>query len=186
MIAIETERLTLRSFVPGDWRALHGMIVRYQASPMAVYDQPWPTAEEEIRGVTEWFAGGDSFLAVCLKETGRFIGFVALNPEEDDRSFNLGYVFDTPYHGQGYATEACRAALGRAFEDLQAERVVTGTAAANTPSVRLLARLGFTKTGEHSGAFATREDGTPLAFMGYTFALTREAWEAARGTASAP
>jgi [ribosomal protein S5]-alanine N-acetyltransferase len=176
---LETERLVIRNFQATDWEALHEMIVQYTASELAAYDQPWPTAPEEIRKVTEWFASGDSYLAVCLKPADRFVGFVALNPDASDeqRVFNLGYVFNFDYHGHGYATEACRAVLEQAFEARQAQRVVTGTAAANGASRRLLERLGFEKTSESIGSFRQTSDGKPLQFVGYTFELSRDAWK---------
>lgn len=125
MQAIATDRLVIRNFTASDWPALHKMIVQYQASPYAKYDHPWPTDPEEIRGVAQWFADGDHYLAVCLKENGVFIGFVCLNPEEHDgeSALNIGYIFDADYHGQGYATQACRAALTRAFDVLDARSV---------------------------------------------------------------
>lgn len=113
MIPIETERLVVRNFKVDDWEALHKMIVQYEASEFAAYDQQWPTSVEQIKGITEWFASGDNFMAACLKDTSQFIGFVALNPEEgeDGQEYNIGYVFDSHYHGHGYATEACKAIL---------------------------------------------------------------------------
>ena len=122
MVSLETPRLVLRNFTADDWKALHEMIVRYQASEYAAYDQQWPTSAQEVKGVAEWFASGDHFLAACLKNAGQLIGFVALNPEggEESREYNLGYVFHSGYHGHGYATEACQAVLERAFGELQA------------------------------------------------------------------
>ncbi len=183
MLPIETERLTIRQFVAGDWAALHGMIVQYQASEYAAYDQTWPTSPEEIKGVAEWFASGEQFLAVCLRDTGQFIGFVSLNLQEGDacRKYDLGYCFSFDHHGRGYATEACRAVLGRAFGELQAGEVTTGTAAANGPSCRLLERLGFEVTGEGMTSFRNGPDGKPIEFLGYAMALSREKWEGAGG-----
>jgi len=155
----ETERLTIRNFKISDWEALHEMINQYVSSGLAAYEpHQWPTSPEEIRNITEWFASGDSYFAVCLRNTDRFIGFVALNPEQKEREFNFGYIFNFDYHGKGYATEACRAVLGHAFDRLQAQRVVTGTAAANIASVRLLERLGFRKTSENTGSFEISRD----------------------------
>jgi [ribosomal protein S5]-alanine N-acetyltransferase len=151
MQAIQTDRLAIRNFRPEDWRDLHEMIVQYQASEYAQYDQKWPTAEEAIQGVAKWFAEGDSYLAACLRTTGKLIGFVAVNRREEPEygsAVNLGYVFNFGYHGQGYATEACRAAIEHAFERLGVERMVTGTAHENLPSRRLLARLGFRELGD--------------------------------------
>ncbi len=177
MTTLETERLLIRNFGVGDWEALHEIISQHASSELAAYDQQWPTAPEEIKKITEWFASGDSYLAVCLKATGRLIGFVALNPERgDNRAFNLGYIFHLDYRGQGYATEACRAVLAHAFDGLQARRVVTGTAAANRASCRLLERLGFKKTSESTASFTTTPDGQPIEFVGYTFELSRDEW----------
>jgi RimJ/RimL family protein N-acetyltransferase len=181
MIAIETQRLILRNFQSNDWEALHEMILQYAASEYAAYDQPWPTSAEGIKGVTEWFASGDNFLAVCLKDTGQLIGFVALNPEEPSgkasRVYNIGYVFNANYQGQGYATEACRAMLNQAFGQLQAQRVISGTAAVNRDSCRLLERLGFQKTSEQMSSFKTGEDGRPIEFLGYSYAISKPEWE---------
>jgi RimJ/RimL family protein N-acetyltransferase len=176
MTTLETERLVIRNFRSSDWEALHEMITQYEACEYAAYDQQWPTAPDDIKGVAEWFASGDSFLAVCLKDTGRFIGFVSLNPEQKEgvREYNLGYIFNSDYHGKGYATEACRAALDHAFGTLQADSVITGTAAVNRASCQLLERLGFKKTAESRGSFRKDPDGKPIEFLGYTYSLSRE------------
>ncbi len=178
---LETERLAIRNFHTSDWEALHEMIVQYESSEYAAYDQQWPTSPEEIKGVAQWFTGGDSFLAVCLKDTGRCIGFVSLNQEQKEGccEFNIGYIFNFDFHGKGYATEACQAAIQHAFGPLAADRVITGTAAANRASWRLLEKLGFKRTTESTGSFRNTPDGKPIEFLGYTYDLSKEEWEAA-------
>lgn len=79
MTWLETDRLAIRNFRAGDWEALHETISQYQSSELADYDHQWPTSPEEFRKITQWFATGDSYLAVCPKDTGRLVGFVALN-----------------------------------------------------------------------------------------------------------
>lgn len=186
MKMLETERLAIRNFMVDDAPALRKIILQYQASEVAIYDHKWPTSVTEIYGIAEWFAGGDRFLAVCLKESGKLIGYVAMHEEDPaddlgqalgfDRVYGLGYCFDFDYHGKGYATEACRAVLGRAFEELGANRVTAGTAAANAPSCRLLKRLGFKRVDEQTVSFWTSEDGTPIEFLAYSFVLARADW----------
>jgi [ribosomal protein S5]-alanine N-acetyltransferase len=140
-----------------------------------------PPRRKRSRGsdFTEWFARGDSCLAVCLKDTSQLIGFVSLNPEEggSQRQFNTGYVFNSDFQSRGYATEACRAVLSHAFGQLQAYRVVTGTAAVNQASCRLLERLGFKKVGEETASFRTAEDGKPIEFLGYRYAIWKDEWQ---------
>lgn len=181
MVTLRTERLLIRRFRPDDWEALEEAIRQYRTSGLAAYDRPWPTASEEIRKVVEWFAAGEAYLAVCLQD-GTFIGFVSLTPDGPD--LHLGYVFNFRFHGQGYATEACRAALEHAFTALGVAQVVTVTAEANHASRRLLTRLGLRKTGERRLAFRTNTPGRPTGFMGYTYVITREDWKAQVGGSS--
>jgi [ribosomal protein S5]-alanine N-acetyltransferase len=180
MKSIETERLVIRNFEIDDWQDLQELVLQREASEYAPYDQTWPTSDEEIKGVAEWFAGGDSFLAACLKSGDKLIGFIALNEDENEacKAYGLGYGFNFDYHGKGYATEACRAVLDYAFSELGAELMNSGTTAKNEPSVRLLKRLGFKKVGEHTGSFRTDDQGEPIEFLGYTFELSRDAWAA--------
>lgn len=181
MDPIETERLTIRNFRKDDWEDLREMILQYESSEYAVYDHQWPTSEDELKGIADWFSKGDRFLAVCLKRTGRFIGLVSLNEDGcQEEVYGLGYILNFDYHGRGYATEACKAVVDYAFAGLGAERVVTGTAAANRPSCRLLERLGLKRMGESTGSFRRSPDGKPIEFTAFTYALSKDEWEKSR------
>lgn len=176
MEPIETDRLTIRNFVPEDWRDLLEVAVNYQASEYAKYDHKWPTDEEGVQGMANWFAEGDRFVAVCLKSTGKLIGMISVNPKQEGVEYGLGYVFHTGYQGQGYATEACQAMVDNAFQSLGAQRMTTDTAAANLPSCRLLQRLGFQVTGRNMGALRETDDGEPIKVETLSLKLTREQW----------
>ena len=160
MTTLQTERLDIRNFRPEDWRDLHEMIVQYQASEYAQYDDRWPTSEQELQGIAKWFSEGDSYLAVCQRATGKLIGLVAQNMVErdDGPAPNLGYIFNFDYHSQGYATEACRATIDHIFEHTSASKIVTGTATANEPSCRLLKRLGLRESAKTPGEFTITRD----------------------------
>ena len=119
MTTIETERLLVRNFRPGDEGPLYETIASYERSEYAVYDHQWPASPEEYGRIVEWFASGDDYVAVCLRDTSRLIGLVTLPREEGEPdAFNLGYIFHSDYHGGGYAAEACRAAIDHAFAGL--------------------------------------------------------------------
>lgn len=178
MLLIETPQLILRNFCSGDAADLRRLIVEYSASPLGIYDHPWPTSEPEIQGIADFFAGSDQFLAVCGKDSGQFIGLITFSRSEDSIicTFDLGYIFHSDFWGKGYATESCQALIDHAFTRWEASRVTIGTAAVNEPSCRLLARLGFRKISESTGHFQVAPDGSPYEFLGYNFELTREAW----------
>ena len=165
MITFESERLLIRNFRPDDWQALQAMIVAYQMSDAAKYEDSWPTSDEDMENIACWFAGGDAYLATCLKSTGELIGFVAIERRDvpDKRLHNLGYIFHPAHYGKGYATEACRAAMVHVFNDMGADGFLTGTKPDNEASVRLLNRLGFSDVGNGE------------------YTLSRETWLAQQG-----
>ena len=153
------------------------MIQQYQASGRSAYDIPWPTDIKDFPGIAASLAGLDTFMAVCLRETGAFIGHVTLMKEGAGDTYDLGYIFNFDYHGQGFASEACRAVIANAFNQLHADKMTAGTALVNEPSLRLLARLGFVKTAESSVSFYTDPTGNPIEFRGASFELSRTDWE---------
>lgn len=182
MLTLETPRLLIRNFRSNDGPALYHVTQQYAASPLGKYDHEWPKTQAEIQGVVDWFATGDQFLAVCLKDSGQFIGFISLSKSDNTATveYNLGYIFDFDYHGRGYATEGCQALVNHTFTVWQANCITSGTAAANEPSCRLLAHLGFKITSAGTGHFQTAPDGTPYEFRGYNFELTRDNWAKAQ------
>lgn len=159
MISLETDRLTIRNFRPDDWQELRELAIAYQITEEAKFESPWPTSEEEVQGMATWFSGGDSYLAVWLKETRKLIGLIAIEQREgqEQRLHNLGYVFHPSYHGHGYATEGCRAAMAYVFENLAADGILTGTHPDNKSSVALLNRLGLRAIGGGEYAISREE-----------------------------
>src|SRR4051812_39778353 len=59
----------------------------------------------------------------------------------------IGYWLGVPYWGQGYATEAARAVIDHAFEDLGLERLEAGARVSNPASRRVLEKCGFQWSG---------------------------------------
>jgi len=72
-------------------------------------------------------------------------GFVG--PPGEDEAIEIGYSVVPDRRGRGYATEAVSALVAWALEQPGVRAVVASCAADNTPSVRLLERLGFRRTG---------------------------------------
>lgn len=65
---------------------------------------------------------------------------------------SIGYKIDADFHRQGYATEACEAAIPCFFSDYRIHRLEARVATDNTASIRLLEHLGFQFEGiEYSG-----------------------------------
>lgn len=144
-----TERLVLREMIAEDWQALYGIerepaVVRYltqgvatETSTRAYVDRALAAAREEPRLVYD--------LAITERSGGgRLVGRCGLGRKEGEpRVAALWYVLSPSVHGRGYATEAGRAMLGFAFEELGLHRVYGDVDPRNPRSMRVLERLGM-------------------------------------------
>ncbi|MDB5798369.1 MAG: family acetyltransferase [Paucimonas sp.] len=90
---------------------------------------------------------GCGFWALELKQTGQFIGFTGLHVPTADLPFapcvEVGWRLAHEYWGQGFASEAARAALRFGFLELGLPAIVSFTALANLRSRAVMQRLGM-------------------------------------------
>jgi ribosomal-protein-alanine N-acetyltransferase len=175
MTEIKTDRLIIRNFTPDDWKDLQEIVIDKEASEYAIYDHQFPTSENEVKVITEWFSKGDNFLSVYEMTINKVIRYVSLNGKSDKKR-DLGYCFHSAYQGKGYATEACVAVINYAFNTLNVESITSGTANLNYPSRKLLDKLGFCKVGEGVSSFRKNAEGKPIEFISSTFILEKDVW----------
>ncbi|TDW18442.1 GNAT family N-acetyltransferase [Kribbella kalugense] len=146
---IKTERLVLREPEARDRTAL----IELFASPeVGTYIGGARSREELESAVPEEPKRRPGLFVVDLD--GAMIGTVMLDSRDAESSVKvrpdageaeLGYMFLPESWGHGYAAEACAAALEWFATALPGQRVVLCTQTANTPSMRLAQKLGFTE-----------------------------------------
>lgn len=150
MEKLETPRLLLRPFAPGDAALVHHVysdpvVMRYVA-----------TGAVESLAVTERLLldyeahqsrHGYSFWAVIEQASGALIGDAGLyrTPVGD---VELGYTLGAAWWGRGYATEAASRWLVCAFDELGLSEVMALAEPANAASLRVLEKLGMRRDGE--------------------------------------
>ncbi|MBC5766135.1 GNAT family N-acetyltransferase [Ramlibacter albus] len=147
---LETDRLVLRPFTLADHADYARItsdpdVMRYMGTGIAYTpDIAW-RAIASVLG--HWELLGYGLWAVTLKETGALIGHAGFLDPYGWPGFELAYMIDKPYWGQGYAQEATRAALKVARETLRKERIISLVRPANEPSRKLALRLGAVQEG---------------------------------------
>ncbi len=107
------------------------------------------------------------FWAAEVPGIARFIGFVGLkHVMEPDLPFapavEAGWRLARNYWGYGYATEGARAALADGFERLELAEIVAHAVAVNTPSRRVMERIGMTHNPADDFDRNDRKAGDPL------------------------
>jgi RimJ/RimL family protein N-acetyltransferase len=146
---LETARLRLRPFSPGDLEELHA----FHSLPEVARFLYWEARDlAQVRQVLDAKTGQTALedegqvlaLAVVLRETGVVVGEVSLHwLSRRHRQGEIGFVFHPGYQGRGLATEAAEAVLGLGFDGLGLHRVIGRCDALNLPSARLMERLGM-------------------------------------------
>ncbi len=84
-----------------------------------------------------------------FKKNNKLIGNVYFAQQEpkDFLTWELGYVFNSFYHGKGYATEACKRIIEFGFIELAARRIVAMCNPENIASWKLMERLNMRREG---------------------------------------
>lgn len=167
MPVLETERLTVRPFVPDDLEIVHRVLSDAWNVPLEERPAGLPARERWLRWTIlsyEALAGleqppyGDR--AVVLREGDRLIGSAGLVPAFGPfgklpgigshggsphffPEVGLFWAIDPGHQRHGYATEAARALIRFAFESMNLGRIVATTEHTNEPSKAVMRKLGM-------------------------------------------
>ena len=148
---IETDRLILRELVDSDAELMFEMEsnpnvhIFVGKKPLKHIDEVY----EYIRLIQEQYAAfGTGRWAVVLKETGEFIGwsgikFITKEINNHQNFYEIGYRFNEKHWGKGYATEAGKAFINHAFNELKVDAVYAYADEGNANSRKILEKLGL-------------------------------------------
>ena len=147
---LETERLILRIFELEDTEEFFAQ-VRASYDSLSQYIH-WTVETDTLekmehfvrRQRSRFFKRDDLFYIIIEKESGAMAGYAGMGLTRPQAScFELGYSLFKQGRGKGYATEASKALINLAFEQLKANRVEIVAQRDNTPSQAVAERLGF-------------------------------------------
>jgi RimJ/RimL family protein N-acetyltransferase len=153
--SFETERLLIRSPMPGDGAELYAAVVesRRELEPWL----PWVHQHKSVedfeerarRGRAEFLWRSDLQMHLFFKETEILVGGSGLHRIDwSVPRFEVSYWCRTRFAGHGYITEAVRGIAAFAFDDLGARRVEIRCDSLNRRSASVAERVGFRFEGE--------------------------------------
>ncbi len=173
---IVTDRLRLRPLEPDDCEAFVEFMTTPRATRYLTFDEDQRTPE----GARTLFAylvdAYDSdapvfILAVTERENGAWLGACGLSPLADGPGVECFFALLPQYWGWGYATEAMRALVYYAFEQLDVPRVVVHIPVANERARKVARGAGFVSAGRVS---------LPVMPRAERWEITREKYERVR------
>jgi RimJ/RimL family protein N-acetyltransferase len=146
---LRTERLLLRQWREED----RDPFAALNADPVVMEHFPSTMTREQTDAFVDFniatiAARGWGLWAVEVADMKPFIGFVGLNEPRFEARFTpaveIGWRLARDAWGRGYATEAARAVLSFAFDELGLDEVVSFTTVENHRSRRVMERIGMT------------------------------------------
>jgi ribosomal-protein-alanine N-acetyltransferase len=145
-LIIETERLRLRPFTWDDLPELLRLrsdeeVMRYIGGGQKHTRE---LTEQRLRFYMDCRERyGFSMSPADRKSDGVFVGWGGLQPLEETGEIEVGYGFDKPYWGLGYATELAAAWLRYGFETARLARIVAVANPENIASRHVMEKLGM-------------------------------------------
>jgi RimJ/RimL family protein N-acetyltransferase len=153
--SFETERLLIRSPLPGDGPEMHAAI-KESMGELTPW-MPWPKEHRTVgdseasarRARVAFLERSELRLHLYLKGTDTLVGSSGLQGIDwQVPKFEIGYWCRTRFTGHGYTTEAVRGITAFALDALGARRVEIRCDSRNLPSARVAERAGFRLEGE--------------------------------------
>ncbi len=142
MERIETRRLTLRPFAADDWRDFQELGIDWAAAPGPAFDK-WPTSEEASRESVAFMSKEDKWFAMCLKDSGKVVGLLAINYVNEDGQADVGHVVLSKYQDNDHDREALEAIIQHCFDARGARSIITKNAPEHAAQLAPLKSLGF-------------------------------------------
>ena len=143
---LETERLQLRHFNHDDLPVMHILntdpdVVRYADAPSKDIEE---SRSRLVNGpLADYQKYGYGRFAVDFKPSEELIGFCGIKYLPEIELPELGYRFLTQFWGMGIATEAARACVSFAREDLKLTKLIALIIPENTGSIRVAEKVGM-------------------------------------------
>ncbi len=144
---IETERLKLREFNSTDGEMIFELLnspgwLKYIGTrSIETTDDAINYIETKLRkGYKE---SGFGFYLVELKSTGEKIGMSGLVKRDGLDNVDVGFALLPQFENKGYAYESTAAVMKFAKEQLKLSKLAAITVPYNTPSIKLLEKLGM-------------------------------------------
>jgi RimJ/RimL family protein N-acetyltransferase len=144
---IETERLILRPWRPGDIAANTAMLADAASGRFITADgKPVTDAFAGWRNAAimagHWALYGIGMFVVEERSTGSFVGRVGPWSPPGWPGFEIGWGIAKEFRGKGYAVEAARATIDWSFATFEIDRIVHCIDRENTASQAVAQRLG--------------------------------------------
>ena len=167
---LETERLTLRRPTLADVKAI-ARLANDRRIAENTRRLPHPYSQDHAIEFVRAMANDHRETVFLIENNHTPIGVVGIDLREPEAP-ELGFWLGVEHWGQGFGTEAARAAIDFTFEEFDVEHLISGARVTNPSSRNILEKCGFQWSGVELHRFEALGSSTPVD----CFRLSRSVW----------
>jgi len=175
---LETERLILRRPTLADVKAITAL-----ANDCRIAENtrrlPHPYSQDHAVEFVRGSANDNRGSVFLIENNFTPIGMVGIDWRQPEAP-ELGYWLGVEHWGQGFGTEAARAAIDFTFEEFDIEQLIAGARVTNPSSRNILEKCGFQWSGVELHRFVALGSSTPVD----CFRLSRSVWSSLKNWSS--
>jgi RimJ/RimL family protein N-acetyltransferase len=175
---LETERLTLRRPTLADVKAI-ARLANDRRIAENTRRMPHPYSQDHAIEFVRALASDHRGTVFLIENNYTPIGVVGVDWRQQGAP-ELGYWLGVEHWGQGFGTEAARAAIDFTFEEFEVEQLISGARVTNPSSRNILEKCGFQWSGVELHRFEALGSSTPVD----CFRLSRGVWSSLKNWSS--
>ena len=182
-VILATDRLLLRNWTDDDRPLFHEINSDPEVMEFFAFRRDRVEADLMLDTIRDSIAKtGLGFYAIALKETDEPIGFCGLwrpklEPFLPAGTIEVGWRLAKRYWGNGYATEAGRAALRHGFTEFDPSEIVSFAVTDNHRSTAVMQRLGLHHEPDRDFDHPSIPDTHPHLKRHVLYTIRRQQWE---------
>ncbi len=135
---IETNRVVIRDFHINDVNDMYDILGDDETMRNC---EPAYTIDKTSEFLQKFCIDKRGAVAAVQKETNKVIGYILFH-KFDEGLYEMGWIFNRGFWGQGYAFEACKAMIDYAFDSMNVHKIFAETID-GVKSVHLMKKLGM-------------------------------------------
>ncbi|WP_159640495.1 GNAT family N-acetyltransferase [Erysipelothrix anatis] len=145
-LILETERLIIRNYVATDVTDAAEFLMDEETMYYI------PETFKSLSELQQFIVAPEhtnNYLPVELKSSGKIIGHISFMDVFQGHTYEIGWVFNKKYQGQGYAFEAAKAIMMDGFSNRALHRIIATAQPQNSSSWKLMERLNMRREAHH-------------------------------------
>ncbi len=169
-----TERFIIRPIEETDYNDICEYGCDEETGQYMIY---WPKTKEQIKEFIEFSMKSEPITryeyVMQLRENKKVIGNITLNLSQGEETAEIGWISNKLYWSKGYMSEAVKAVIRNAFNNLGIKKMIATCTDKNIASFKLMEKCGMVRTNIENNHKAVRQ-GAEVTYNKLTYSISKQ------------